>query len=224
MRMMLRMRRQGILKVSLFSFVIRLNSGDSKALLHTGRSGAGAGRPVAEVQVPTTTTTAASVSTPSITATISRICDSVEITNRVRELESKEKELLALKARINDLERKEHIGKVVTPSKSVGRSTQKQLSPEQQQIKLEVGCSMNTKVIRAVKFPKPGWSAYSETPGTVCAVIMNDVSLPYGITEGEKRKLWDGFIKKMLNRMLTQAKNRITQDLRKQFNGMPFLV
>jgi hypothetical protein len=137
MRIMLRMRRQGILKVSLFSFVIRLNCGDSKALLHTGRSGAGAGRPVAEVQVPTTTTTAASVSTPSITATISRICDSVEITNRVRELESKEKELLALKARINDLERKEHIGKVVTPSKSVGRSTQKQLSPEQQQIKLE---------------------------------------------------------------------------------------
>jgi hypothetical protein len=37
----------------------------------------------------------------------------------VRELESREKELLALKARINDLERKEHIGKVVTPQVKV---------------------------------------------------------------------------------------------------------
>ena len=41
-------------------------------------------------------------------------------------------------------------------------------------------------------------------------------------TEEEKKQIWDGFIKKALNRMLTQSKNKITQDMRGQFNGMPF--
>jgi hypothetical protein len=71
-------------------------------------------------------------------------------------------------------------------------------------------------------FAKPGWSSYSTVPGTVCAMIMQDISLPVGTTEDEKKHIWDGFIKKALNRMLTQSKNKITQDLRGQFNGMPF--
>jgi hypothetical protein len=50
---------------------------------------------------------------------------------------------------------------------------------------------------------------------------MQDISLPVGTTEEEKKQIWDGFIKKALNRMLTQSKNKITQDLRGQFNGMP---
>jgi hypothetical protein len=51
---------------------------------------------------------------------------------------------------------------------------------------------------------------------------MQDISLPVGTTEDEKKHIWNGFIKKALNWMLTQSKNKITQDLRGQFNGMPF--
>jgi hypothetical protein len=86
----------------------------------------------------------------------------------------------------------------------------------------EVNYIMNTKVVRGVKFAKPGWNSYSTMPGTVCAMIMQDISLPVGTTEEEKKQIWDGFIKKALNRMLTQSKNKITQDMRGQFNGMPF--
>jgi hypothetical protein len=161
-------------------------------------------------------------STPRIAASVSRLCDSAEITERVKELESMEKEHLALKARLIDLERKERLGNVVTPSKSVGREPKEALSDDQKQMLTEVNYIMNTKVVRGVKFAKPGWSSYSTVPGTVCAMIMQDISLPVGTTEEEKKHIWNGFIKKALNRMLTQSKNKITQDLRGQFNGMPF--
>ena len=161
-------------------------------------------------------------STPSIAASVSRLCDSAEITERVKELESMEKEHLALKARLIDLERKERLGNVVTPSRSVGREPKEALSDDQKQMLTEVNYIMNTKVVRGVKFAKPGWSSYSTVPGTVCAMIMQDISLPVGTTEEEKKQIWNGFIKKALNRMLTQSKNKITQDLRGQFNGMPF--
>jgi hypothetical protein len=64
----------------------------------------------------------------------------------------------------------------------------------------------------------------SDVPGIVCAIIMQDISLPVGTTQDEKEQIWNGFIKKALNRMLTQSKNKITQDLRGQFNGMPFYM
>jgi hypothetical protein len=121
-----------------------------------------------------------------------------------------------------DLERKERLGNVVTPSRSVGREPKEALSDDQKQMLTEVNYIMNTKVVRGVKFAKPGWSSYSTVPGTVCAMIMQDISLPVGTTEEEKKQIWNGFIKKALNRMLTQSKNKITQDLRGQFNGMPF--
>jgi hypothetical protein len=161
-------------------------------------------------------------STPSIAASVSRLCDSAEITERVKELESMEKEHLALKARLMDLERKERVGNVVTPSKSIGRKTKSEMNDDQKQMLTEVNYIMNTKVVRGVKFAKPGWNSYSTMPGTVCAMIMQDISLPVGTTEEEKKQIWDGFIKKALNRMLTQSKNKITQDMRGQFNGMPF--
>jgi hypothetical protein len=96
------------------------------------------------------------------------------------------------------------------------------LSDDQKQLLAEVNYIMNTKVVRGVKFAKPGWSSYSTVPGTVCAMIMQDISLPVGTTEDEKKQIWNGFIKKALNRMLTQSKNKITQELRGQFNGMLF--
>jgi hypothetical protein len=138
-------------------------------------------------------------STPSIAASVSRLCDSAEITERVKELESMEKEHLALKARLMDLERKERVGNVVTPSKSIGRKTKSELNDDQKQMLTEVNYIMNTKVVRGVKFAKPGWNSYSTMPGTVCAMIMQDISLPAGTTEEEKKQIWDGFIKKALN-------------------------
>jgi hypothetical protein len=137
-------------------------------------------------------------STPSIAESVSRLCDSEEITERVKELESMEKEHLALKARLMDLERKERLGNVVTPSKSVGRENKEALSDDQKQMLAEVNYIMNTKVVRGVKFAKPGWSSYSTVPGTVCAMIMQDISLPVGTTEDEKKQIWNGFIKKAL--------------------------
>jgi hypothetical protein len=119
-----------------------------------------------------------------------------------------EKEHLALKARLIDLERKERLGNVVTPSKSVGRKTKSELNEDQKQMLAEVNYVMNTKVVRGVKFAKPGWNSYSTMPGTVCAMIMQDISLPVGTKEEEKKLIWDGFIKKALNRMLTQRKKQ----------------
>lgn len=140
------------------------------------------------------------------------------IVKRVERLENIEKECTELKIELDALKRKEAVKGIVTP-KSAGRSKMAELTEDQKHMKMEVMWVMKTKVFRAVKFPVVGWNKYSEKPGTVCSMILEDVSFPVGATVEEKKVIYNEFIKKMLPRMLSICKNRVTQPMRDQFSG-----
>lgn len=140
------------------------------------------------------------------------------IVKRVERLENIEKECTQLKIELDALKRKEAVKGIVTP-KSAGRSKMAELTEDQKHMKMEVMWVMKTKVFRAVKFPVVGWNKYSEKPGTVCSMILEDVSFPVGATVEEKKVIYNDFIKKMLPRMLSICKNRVTQPMRDQFSG-----
>jgi hypothetical protein len=140
------------------------------------------------------------------------------VVKRVEHLENVEKECTQLKMELDVLKRKETVKGIVTP-KSAGRSKMAELTEDQKHMKMEVMWVMKTKVFRAVKFPVVGWNKYSDKPGTVCSMILEDVSFPVGATVEEKKVIYNEFIKKMLPRMLSICKNRVTQPMRDQFSG-----
>jgi hypothetical protein len=93
------------------------------------------------------------------------------------------------------------------------------LSVAQQQIALEAEGAIINKVCRMVKFPKTGWELYSNSPNSVFdSLIRASVSFPTGMSEVQIELLWnDVTIAPGLNRSLTNAKNRILQDVKKRF-------
>jgi hypothetical protein len=92
------------------------------------------------------------------------------------------------------------------------------LSVAQQQIVLEAKGAIINKVCRMVKFPKTGWELYSNSPNSVFdSLIRASVSFPTGMSEVQIELLWNDVIAPGLNRSLTNAKNRILQDVKKRF-------
>ena len=93
------------------------------------------------------------------------------------------------------------------------------LSPQQRQMISEVSQEMRNYVVRVIKFPSRNWEAWSENPGTACGMIVPKLSWPPGCTIDHKRDVWSALIAPSLNRMLTHAKNKITQPMRQVYNG-----
>jgi hypothetical protein len=94
------------------------------------------------------------------------------------------------------------------------------LTVAQQQILLEAKGAIINKVCRMIKFPKTGWELYSRNPNSVFdSMIRTQVSFPTGLTESQIEILWNDVIAPALPRALTNAKNRILQDVKKRFLG-----
>lgn len=181
---------------------------------------------VHKLSLSTAGTETATPTTPCLKSMLSDLLDSIDgevddgVMDRIDQLQEVEKKYHVLVDRVAELERREEVQRVVTPSSSSSKGVKiKTLTPEQRQIMQEVMHGMKSQVVRGVKFPVKGWNNYSTQSGTVCAMIMEHVSLPVGMTEDDKKDLWNGLIKKALPRMLTVCKNRITQPMREQFNG-----
>lgn len=95
------------------------------------------------------------------------------------------------------------------------------LTVAQQQILLEAKGAVINKVCRMIKFPKTGWELYSNNPNSVFdSMIRTQVSFPTGMTGPQMEILWNNVIAPSLPRALTNAKNRILQDVKKRFLGM----
>ncbi len=95
------------------------------------------------------------------------------------------------------------------------------LTVAQQQILLEAKGAVINKVCRMIKFPKTGWELYSNNPNSVFdSMIRTQVSFPTGMTGPQMEILWNNVIAPSLPRALTNAKNRILQDIKKRFLGM----
>jgi hypothetical protein len=93
------------------------------------------------------------------------------------------------------------------------------MTREQRQMMNEVGHVVRSLVIRGVKFPFRGWNEYSDKPGTVCSMVMKEISFPPMSTDQDKKLIYVNFVQGLMPRMLTQSRNLITQHMRLQFYG-----
>jgi hypothetical protein len=122
---------------------------------------------------------------------------------------------------IKKLKRDLALSSVVTPGlfKTKERKARDSMTREQRQMMNEVGHVVRSLVIRGVKFPFRGWNEYSDKPGTVCSMVMKEISFPPMSTDQDKKLIYVNFVQGLMPRMLTQSRNLITQHMRLQFYG-----
>lgn len=141
-------------------------------------------------------------------ALLQQAAESMEEAKRLQHLKREYEEL---KRKCSELESNNQVLKI-TKKKKV-------FTVEQKQIINDVSHEIAKTYARTVKFPKNGWDNWSTAPTSCCAILTKAVDWAPGSTEEQKRAVWEDLIKPCLPRMMTQCKNRITQEMRKTFYG-----
>ena len=98
----------------------------------------------------------------------------------------------------------------------------KEYTREQKKMLDDVNHAMLKYYVRMVKFPQRGWDLWSMHEDSCCQIVCSRIDWPPDISMDNKKAMWNDFIKGSLPRMVTQIKNRITQDMRKTFFGKWF--
>jgi len=147
------------------------------------------------------------------------------VKQRIEELEDVEgklgnviKENTDLKRKVSELEGQFEVLRMMKKAKKG-----KEMSPEQRQMIADVSAEINRKhFVRVVKFPrKVGWQHWSEDPNSASGMIASKINWPSGCTVEHKEAIWNTFLAKVVPRMVTAQRNKITQEMRRVFCYMP---
>ena len=142
------------------------------------------------------------------------------VKQRIEELEDAEAELgnvikenTDLKRKVSELEGQFEVLRMMKKAKKG-----EEMSPEQRQMIADVSAEIRKHFVRVVKFPrKVGWQYWSEDPNSASGMIASKINWPSGCTVEHKEAIWNTFLAKVVPRMVTAQRNKITQEMRRVF-------
>lgn len=84
----------------------------------------------------------------------------------------------------------------------------------------DVSAEVRKRFVRQVKFPrKDGWQYWSDDPRSASGMISDRINWPAGCTNDNKKAIWNTLVATSIPRIVTTARNKITQELREAFWG-----
>jgi hypothetical protein len=138
-----------------------------------------------------------------------------ELEDSEMKLEIAEKDNKALKRKVSELEGQIEVMRMMKKSRN-----SKDVTPEQRQMISDVSAEIRKRFVRQVKFPrKEGWQYWSDDPKSASGMIADRINWPAGCTKENKAAIWNTLIAKAIPRIVTTARNKITQEIREKFWG-----